>query len=146
MKVNIYSNTSEPEKIGKSLELLAELTGNLVNETDVINPTIVISSDSGIAQANYMYIPDFHRYYFINKIESIRTNIWRIHGHVDVLETYKTQIKKQTAIVDRLESVETPYLADGRYTFESYNKYKIQKFGASLSKNLSYVLVVAGQN
>lgn len=146
MKISFYNNKSEIEKVDKSLDLIETIEGNLVNETDIINPTIVLEHDSTIINSNYMYIPAFGRYYFITKIESIRNNVWRISAHVDVLETYKTQIKSQTAIVDRLANDESPYIADGRYTFDSYNSYKIQKFGASLSKNLSYILVVAGQN
>lgn len=146
MKISFYNNKSEIEKVGKSLDLIETIEGNLVNETDIINPTIVLEHDSSIINSNYMYIPTFGRYYFITKIESIRNNVWRISAHVDVLETYKTQIKSQTAIVDRLSNEESPYIADGRYTFDSYNSYKIQNFGASLSKNLSYILVVAGQN
>lgn len=54
-----------------------------------------------VLSANYVYIPDFNRYYFINDITSVRQNLWRLTLHVDVLMSYKNEIKNTNAFVSR---------------------------------------------
>ncbi len=146
MTLHLYKTSSEPEKLDKSLSNDISMTGQLTNESSVINPVILVTTDTNIATYNYAYIPDFGRYYYINNIVSVRNGLWRIELRVDVLMTYKAQIRANTGMIDRLEQTEQPYIADGRYTFDSYNEYYVQKFSKGLSKNLQYILVVAGQN
>lgn len=145
MTIILYKTASEPNRLSKVLIGEKSLSGTLRTESSIINPSVILEIDD-IVEYNYMYIPEFNRYYFITDIVSIRNRIFKVNAHVDVLMSYASAIKTNRAIIDRIADEEQKYLADSRYTFNSYNNYYVQKFDTSLSKNLSYVLVVAGQN
>lgn len=101
--IKLQTNTSAKNKIGKTLTDIRELEGTLRDSTSIINPTIVfrINDVSVLKKCNYMTIPDFGRKYFVTDIKSLYNNIVEISAHVDVLETYKNEIDKNTAIIAR---------------------------------------------
>lgn len=144
MIIDLYQNLSEKNKLDKSLTLLYELTGDLKEDTSIIDPIIKISADvSDMASVNYLYIPVFSRYYFINDVISINKDICEIHAHVDVLTTYKDGIRAQHAIVSRQEKKWNLYLNDG--VFKTYqNPYIITKAFPSGFTQQHFVLSVAG--
>lgn len=145
ISVKLMHNSSPVEKIGKSLDAGTDFTCDLKADTSVLKPTLILQSASSLAGFNYMYIPDFNRYYFIDDIVSKNNVIWEVSGHVDVLETYKSDILKQSAVISRQQNKYNLYLNDP--DFRTYNNDLIQtkQFSASsFSKTLSYVLVVNG--
>ena len=83
MDITFYINNSEKNKISKNLTNNTHISGTLRNETGVMNPVILIHSVNP-TKFNYVYIPEFNRYYFITDMVSIRTDIWQIKLHVDV--------------------------------------------------------------
>ena len=140
-------NKSEPEKVTKELTTLATITGSLKEGTSVTNPTILIQGTpvtvQQIVTSNYLRIPDFGRYYFIRDISSVRTNLWEISCHVDVLQSYATQIKAQTAIIQRQMQKWNLYLNDG--SFKVYqNPIVLTKPFPSGFNTMEFVLAVAG--
>ena len=100
MEITLYTNESEKNKLEKTLDHPILLEGTLRDESSIINPIILISSEKEDIpyMYNYAYIPAFGRYYFITDIESVRTGIWRVSMHVDVLMSYKEQIKNLNRI------------------------------------------------
>lgn len=118
MTINLYTNSSPKKKIGKSLTLVKGMTGQLREECDMINPSVLIEN-TGVINANYAYIPEFGRYYFITKITSVRENLWRIDMHVDVRESFADAIKKNRAVVARSEGYYNLYLNDPMLPIET---------------------------
>lgn len=104
MKLTLYYNSSEENKIGKSLNNATDFEGSLREESGVISPTITIKSSSPINK-NYAYIPEFKRYYFIREITSVRTGIWRLNLDCDVLESFKDYFLNLNCIIDKVEEV-----------------------------------------
>ena len=144
MIIDLYQNMSERNRLDKDITLVYELTGDLKEDTSIIDPVIKISADvSDMASINYMYIPAFERYYFINDVISINNDICELHAHVDVLSTYKDGIRAQRAIVSRQEKKWNLYLNDG--VFKTYqNPYIITKAFPSGFTSQHFVLSVAG--
>ena len=58
----------------------------------------------GAASCNYMYIPDFGRYYYISDIIADTGGAAIVTGEVDVLMTYAAAIKQAPAVVVRSTS------------------------------------------
>lgn len=103
--LTLYKNTAENNRIDKTdyLTSVGEITGYLRKETNIINPSIVIEY-TGVIDFNYVYISTFNRYYFVNNITSVRTNLWRLDMSCDVLMTYKETILNYECYVSRNEN------------------------------------------
>lgn len=142
--ITFYKNNSEDNKLDKDLTQIISMNGDLKNETSIINPVIrIIGSMDNYADCNYMYISAFKRYYFIRDIRSVRNGVLEITAHVDVLMSYKDQIKNCTGIVARNENDYNLYLDDG--IFKCYSNPMIQTFNFPNGfKSFNYILAVAG--
>lgn len=144
LQIVLYKNNSEDIKLDKDITQVKSMSGDLKNETSIINPTIrFIGSVEDIADCNYMYISAFKRYYYIRDIKSIRNNIYEITAHVDVLMSYKDQIRNCTGIVARNENDYNLYLDDG--VFKCYSNPMIQTFNFPNGfGDFNFILAVAG--
>ena len=139
MTINLYNNTSDKKKIGKSLTLVASLEGNLREECDMINPSVLIAY-TGVITANYAVIPVFNRKYFITKITSVRNNLWRVDMHVDVRETYASQIKANTPVLERSQYLYNLYLPDPMLPTESDSFTVTYDLGGDFDNKGLYIL------
>lgn len=148
MTIVIQTNSSEREKLDKTLVTVASLTGTLRAETSLIDPVILVSGStlSALSAANYMTIADFGRSYFITGIRSIRDGLVEIFGHVDVLSSFKTQIRANSAIIRRSERNWNLYLNDGSLMVEQRPHVITQEFssGGAMASGSSFILALAG--
>lgn len=143
--VNLLTNSSPKNKIGKTLTQGATFQCALKDNTSILNPVLVLQSTDDIYRYNYLQIPIFGRYYFINNIVSLANWRWEISGHVDVLETYKTQILQNNAVIRRQEKKFNLYLNDEE--FKTYNMEAITTLQFpenAFDKDLKYILTVNG--
>lgn len=117
-----FQNTAEPNRVNKTdyLKEQIRIAGNLRDISDVINPSITFEcADDKILRSNYVYIPAFNRYYFINSITSVRTNLWRVNLHCDVLYSFRNDVLQIKAIIDRQENNFNRYLIDNNMPLSS---------------------------
>ena len=139
----LMNNTEELNKITKSPTTVRTLTGSLREETDIVDPEIMIEFDGVLTDCNYMYIEVLHRYYFITKIESVRNKLWKVYAHCDVLKTYAEAILETEAVVARSENRYNLYLNDSMYKAFSNPRLQIANFPTQFTGE-SYVLVMNG--
>lgn len=101
-KINLYQNTAEQNRLDKTdyLKSVGTLNGTFREPTSVTSPSISIEMD-GVPTFNYIYIPNFNRYYYVTEITNLRKNVWQIDCTVDVLMSYKDAIRKCPARVER---------------------------------------------
>lgn len=144
--VKAYKYNSPNFFINKDLIDVATYTGNLKAESSVLDPEFEIESDSDLSQVNYIWINEFHRYYYVTNITSVTNKLWRFTCHVDVLMTYKPQITAHEAVIARQEGLYNLYLNDSD-TFKVLQKRKIvQKNFPNGFSGSSYVLLFMGDN
>ena len=146
--IRIMRNNSASIVADKDFTTIDTLTGTLRNETSVTNPTIVIEANiNDIAESNYFYIPQFHRYYFMTDIRSIRNGLVEISGHCDVLTTALKlgDLKKCMGIVKKQESQWNLYLNDGSFKVYQDPIVTTELFPNGFN-NFQYVLAVAGSH
>lgn len=146
MEINLYINNSEKEKIGKSLSNKTSMSGYLKEGSSVVNPSVKvqITNPSGL---NYAYIPEFKRYYFISEMTNVKNNIWELSLHCDVLESFKSQIKGNTAIIEKNAYSENSnrYFNDGETFFhDSKETNEIANFQDGFDESPNYILITAG--
>lgn len=145
LTATLYNSASPVEKIGKALTQGGSYTCTLKDTTSVLNPVLILRTSDPVYNYNYLYIQEFGRYYFINDIRSVNNNVWEISAHVDVLETYKTAILANSAVIKRQASQYNLYLDDPDFHAYNYERIQTLKFPANtFNKNLNYVLVVNG--
>lgn len=144
MTVALYTNNSEINRVDKDIETLITLSGTLKEDSSIIDPVITMSDiDEYIPAANYAWIAEFERFYFITNVESIRNNLWRLTLHVDVLYTFASSIRANSALIERNENEYDLLLNDG--LFKTQQNPRIAQFPFPSGFNhWNFVLAVAG--
>ncbi len=143
--IEFCNNQEELNKISKNPTVVMTLTGTLRDEADIVNPEILIEYNGTLTNVNYMHIAELRRYYFITKIESVRTNLWRVTAHCDVLKTYAEAILGTEAVVARSESKYNLMLNDAMFKVYSNPRLQCANFPNKFEGE-SYVLVMNGAN
>lgn len=141
--ITFMNNQEELNKITKRPSSVMTLTGHLREKTDIVNPVINIEYAGTLTNVNYMWIPEFNRYYFITKIESIRTGLWRVYAHCDVLKTYSEGILGTPCVVARNEKQYNLMLNDSYFKVYANPRLQVANFPNKFS-GYSYVLVMKG--
>ena len=143
MTVKLYRNLSEEITETKNITDEITYTGSLREESSVIDPVIMIQAIN-LSDYNYAWIEEFHRFYFIKNIVSVRTNLWRLTMHVDVLSTYADYIKNNNAVISRNSNLWNLYYQDEQFKILNYETIQTKAFGTSLNPSSQFVLIVAG--
>ena len=91
----------EDDVSGVSFASLTDGEDSIVVDDDDIE--VGISTSNNMFTANYAFIREFNRWYFITAIQSVRDNLWRLSLRVDVLMTYKGIIRNHGGIIARNE-------------------------------------------
>lgn len=144
MNIILYVNNSEKNKIGKNLTNDFSISGTLRDATNIINPVILIELNE-IGNYNYCYIFSFNRYYFITDITVIRTGLYAISLMVDVLESFKTDIKNLSVILLNTQNVGVNnYLPSPVFRNNVKAKTDIINFPSGLNDTGEFILITAG--
>lgn len=144
MTLTLYSNTSANIALDKDLTQLIVLSGVLREESSIIDPVILVEDiEDYISEMNYAYIEDFGRYYFITNIEVVRAELIRLHMHIDVLYTYRNEIRANSGIVERNENLYDLQLNDGLFRTRQNPRIVQYPFPSGFN-TWNFVLGVAG--
>ena len=144
MEVILYKNSSENNVIGKSLVQIKSVECNLKNDVSVVNPTFVLSYTDSILDSNYCFIPKFNRYYFIDEIIPITGDRNIIRCRVDVLESFKDDIKSLTAIINKQETISDKFIDDGSWIVENKDFLQSYNFSNGFNDSGEFILITAG--
>lgn len=156
MHVHLYKNTAPPNKVNKKSNLSNDLMFEGVifkenNALDVLNPSVLIRyadnnglKDIGdISTFNYMWIPKFKRYYYIDDI-STEGALIRINGRVDSLYSHMNDILNSTQYIIRQEkNNNSPYLDDNLLPITSQHNYKGIQFGREVADTTCGRIILA---
>ncbi len=122
MKCNVilYNSSADKRVVDKAnyITKVSVLEGSFRDEINLSTPTFIIEFNN-IPTCNYCYIDNFNRYYYIDNIKHIRSNIFELRCSVDVLMTYKYYITNSTQYVSRQENEYNDLLVDNMVTFEN---------------------------
>lgn len=89
--------SGDKNSINKGLQNAKSYQCELLEDCDIVNPKINIEiNKEDLPQSfNYMYIPDFGRYYFLYSPKNLNFNMWEFSGHCDVIKSFGSSILKQ---------------------------------------------------
>lgn len=110
MNITVYNMSDDKRTLNKNLgSAIVTYTGvHLKDDSDLINPIFRLTKlqDNGghITKVNYLYSPFFNRYYFIENVKYCTGGIIELECHVDVLQSFKSEILTKSAYVTRQEN------------------------------------------
>lgn len=144
MTINLFQNNSDKNVVSKSLTAKGTVTGTLREDCSIIEPIIKIEGISGsdLPYLNYLEVVDFGRYYYITDIV-LTGKLFECHCHIDVLETYKDQIKVLPAVIARQESQNNVMLTDGLIKTYANPEIEIRRSSGGFT-DFQYIFCVAG--
>ena len=90
MNCTFYLCTENRNKINKTLTAGTVKALTFRNNFDVENPTLFLSFDPIASGFNYVEIDS--KYYFIDSVDFVRYNYYRVNLTLDVLKTYASAI------------------------------------------------------
>ena len=130
--VEFYEMTSEktsvskPEITGDDAKPVLTVSAILKDGSSIIDPVLrVATSDmSQFRDTNYCRIAQFNRFYFIQNISYLNGNIVEIACHVDVLTTYRKDIRQSMQLVSRQEHKRDKMLVDSNYVVGADRSYQ----------------------
>ena len=146
--IKTYYNSSPANVVDKELEQIAYGTGVLRDSCSIIDPVVVFETTivpEMMTKINYASIEEFGRYYYITNIQTLTNNLFEYQMHVDVLMTYRDQLRRQSGIIARQSNVRNMYLDDGWFMAQQ-NPYKYQRLFSNPTpfENQEFVLAIAG--
>lgn len=142
MDIMFYRMTDDKRKITKSLRNAITLHGSISNDFSIVNPEIHVGYNANIANCNYLYIPAFSRYYFINDIKVIN-HIMVISAHCDVLMSFRNEILSSVGTFTR-SNRENKALTDSLVIKTSASDVQYRRLGNAIPTGGSYIIGCGG--
>ena len=144
MILRLFQNMSDTHVVQKDIIQKAEISGTLLEDCSILEPVIAtpLIAASDLKYINYAEIPDFGRYYYVTDI-ICRGKLFEVHMKIDVLNTYKDQIKPLSAIIARNESRYNLYLRDGLIQQYANPHIQIKQFPDGFDR-YEYIFSVCG--
>lgn len=145
MEIKLYKTSSPRKKLVKDLTDGITLVGTLRAQSSVMAPTFTVQ-DTAVVGYNYCYIPDFGRWYYINGIDALRSNLYELSLGIDVLMTYAAEIRQNYAIIDKVENFGSAYnyINDGSWVNTNRMKQSIINFPTGFNDTGEFILITAG--
>lgn len=145
MTVKFYTNSSERDEIYKTLSNETTLSNVIIkDDTNITDPVLILSGTSALANnINYAYIQTFGRYYFIESKDVSQQRIY-LTLHVDVLESARSQILNNGAVIGRSTNQFNTYIPDTDMPQLNECDITTTPFPNAFSDTESMLLSVAG--
>ncbi|MCQ2053061.1 MAG: hypothetical protein MJZ03_03915 [archaeon] len=147
MELHFYNIFDARNVLNKRVNTPIIINGTLKGGSSILSP--VINADFLLGESpdvNYVYIPAFKRYYFIEGINNVNNNIWQFALSIDVLMSHKSQILNIPVIASRSSSLFDPYLPDSMVKDSTQVEIYTRAWGGGsfTPSSGSYVLAVNG--
>lgn len=155
MIVKTYTSTSPKNYLNKKMTPIDSYDINLLEPFNSVNSSIVLpimlipGEEKAWASVNYVELinqntlqPARSRWYFVESFEIENNGHMRLNLSLDVLTTYREEIKQQYAIIQSTENLCNEYLPGNYKTYQNTITEQIT-IGQPFNK-LTYVLTVVG--
>ena len=113
------------------------------DEENILDPSFDVASSALPNDFNYVFCDYTGRYYFTGNAVMLRSGLWRIPCHVDVLSTYFNQYSGIQATISRNETIRNGYLIDDRYKAKAYREILTRQFPNAMTSD-SIILMTVG--
>ena len=141
----LYTMTGDPHAFDKTLTSLGDFSCDFKNMIDVETPEVYVAAGATYDTANYMYIPEFGRYYYC-KARAGTGNTITFECESDPLMSFKTQIQACPAVIARNPWHFDLYVPDPKLPIEARTVSAVLKFSndSFSGSNNCYILTTIG--
>ena len=140
MKVNFYNTQSNENVINKKLKLIS--SRDIVFRMAINEKTpMLILHHATIDGVNYIGIPDFKRYYYIEHVEPCNSSLSRVYLNTDLLMTYQDEIINNQVLITATEK--PSYLSNALPTSRELIKDKYMS-NVTLTNGTTKILTTIG--
>ena len=119
---------------------------SLKRETSMTEPTFIMTIDNEVY--NYVWVPDWGRYYFINDIVYGNSNLCELRCTLDILATYKDDISNYVGFVERTSHPDwyNTDINDNAISVEDVVEYMdSESTYCNISNGLLYIVRIIGR-
>lgn len=119
---------------------------NLKQPTNINNPIFILTSN--LVNFNYVYVPDWSRYYFVNDIVFGNNDLIELHCSLDVLASFRPNILLYDAFVERTSHplFYNPDIQDNALSVEDRVEHTSQAVTDSpLADDVLYIVRIVGR-
>lgn len=152
MRCELYYNKSDRRYIKKVLEPVIpagasspEFNIEILEDSSIENPRLILSTPTNSIQANYMFIQDLARYYYIDEV-TLSNGRLIVTASVDVLMSFQSEILTTWVVLERQESLFNLYLPDNLLPLETPSNVRTIVFPKGFQKNSEFILILAGND
>lgn len=145
--VTFMQNFSDSDYLYKNISELYTANCTLLQPCDILQPHFILQYQPQLASCNYVYVPEFRRYYFASvQIENGGRAV--IYCNVDPLQSWQREISNLYVNVSNSENSQRTYVPDTRVSLE--NAIDIQtiafpfELGNSDFSGVHYMMSVIG--
>lgn len=145
MTLDLYTVTDEPRKLDKTLPAASHIQrdGTPRGAVDILRPEILVSGD--LLESNYCKISEFeNRYYFVEERTAVREGLTLLTLRVDVLMSWRDEIKACPAVCGRSANVVNAFLPDSRIPVHAFRASSVKAFTALKFTSPSIIMITVG--
>lgn len=147
LMINLYVNSSDNNVVNKNLTtVFSNVTYEFKAETSQTDPIILIDRNYWNDSINYVYVDELKRFFFVNDVVFLTGGLIALKCHVDVLTSFKENLKKCECILERQERQANLYFNDNEFYALNKDSINTLKFPHSFTKNGAMILAVMGGN
>lgn len=107
-----YENSAESNRVNKTDFLSEQGRGDIIAhwENSTTDPIIMITDN--IPDFNYIYYKELGKYFYVERIETVRKGLRKAYLHCDVLMSYIRDVVRAPIMATRREKGYDPYMID----------------------------------
>lgn len=139
-RVVLYTNSSDPLYYNKSLTQLADTECDFKSPIDIERPSIVIRGKYDTC--NYVYIPHFNRYYFVERCIGLSDNLIQLNCVSDVLSS--VDLSNLSATVERQEFKRNTQIIDNELICQANTNFICKQVGSAVNDGYNIFITTCG--
>ena len=150
MRIDIGYISDDNRRIDKVFVPLKQgVEANIYGKIDLLGPVLKVAYDGALLEANYCYVPAFHRFYYIDNISGEAGEILYLACRVDVLKSYQDEILNLMVEVGRSSATQCKFLNDGQMPIKTDLQVQNYEFSTTPFQTVdvvsgNYLLTVLG--
>lgn len=143
MIIELYKNNSDNNVVNKDITKVGEIDVRLKEPVEREAPQLLVS---GVIDDSYdyLYIPEWNRYYYVENKKQYSQSIYLINTKIDVLKSFRSKILQANAIVTHCETLRNNYINDNTWVSDVRQTTNVKNFPNGFNNNPQFVLIAAG--